>query len=338
MISDESTVDFVADENVVIQLTDYYPFGMVMPGRSYTQENLYRYGFQGQESDDEVNGAGNSYAFEYRMHDPRLGKFLSVDPLSATYPWNSPYAFAENRVIDCLDLEGAEQYHYTLTLNPNGTTQLNLVSVEDDWVDRNLQLKADYISYNGREFAFRDGGDNIITGTTGSASGGMQGYYSMSLKERFISDPEGFIQDHDKELEQFKDDLTMSSAVAMAMATSSFAAYKILPSTTSSNSKENSTSNPTKGISNEIPQGKLANHIFSGKEGKFADTPKNRELITDLTNDSGNFLGTDTYGKSWYAKTQSDGTQVYGYTQDGVVKGAGINSTPLDISKEQALK
>ena len=46
--------------------------------------------------------------FKYRVHDPRIAKFLSVDPLAPEYPWNSPYAFAENRVIDGADLEGRE--------------------------------------------------------------------------------------------------------------------------------------------------------------------------------------------------------------------------------------
>ena len=68
----------------------------------------YRFGFNGQERDDEIKGEGNSIEYEYRIHDPRIGKFLSVDPLSSQYPWNSPYAFAENRPIDGLDLEGLE--------------------------------------------------------------------------------------------------------------------------------------------------------------------------------------------------------------------------------------
>jgi RHS repeat-associated protein len=74
----------------------------------------YRFGFNGQESDDEVNGQGNSYAFKYRLHDPRLGRFLSVDPLFMSYPWNSPYAFAENGVIENLDLEGAEKCDFRI--------------------------------------------------------------------------------------------------------------------------------------------------------------------------------------------------------------------------------
>jgi hypothetical protein len=68
----------------------------------------YRYGFQGQERMDEVKGAGNSWDYKYRMHDARLGRFFAVDPLSAKYPWNSNYAFSENRVIDGVELEGLE--------------------------------------------------------------------------------------------------------------------------------------------------------------------------------------------------------------------------------------
>jgi RHS repeat-associated protein len=77
--------------------------------RAQTLKAAYSYLFQGQEHDDEINGAtGTSYAFEYRMHDPRVGRFLSIDPLVKDYPWNSPYAFSENRVIDGIDFEGSE--------------------------------------------------------------------------------------------------------------------------------------------------------------------------------------------------------------------------------------
>lgn len=70
----------------------------------------YRFGFNGQEKDNEIKGVGNSLSFQYRIYDSRLGKFLSVDPLASSYPWNSTYAFAENDVIRCIDLEGLESY------------------------------------------------------------------------------------------------------------------------------------------------------------------------------------------------------------------------------------
>ena len=75
----------------------------------------YRYSFQGQESDDEVKGKGNSVNYKYRMHDPRIGRFFAMDPLAAKYPYNSPYAFSENRLIDAFELEGLESVRFNGT-------------------------------------------------------------------------------------------------------------------------------------------------------------------------------------------------------------------------------
>jgi len=80
---------------------------MLLPNR-HGSTDQYRYGFQGQEKDDEIKGEGNSINFKFRMYDPRLNRFLSIDPLQSEYPWNSVYAFAENRLIDATELEGLE--------------------------------------------------------------------------------------------------------------------------------------------------------------------------------------------------------------------------------------
>ena len=47
--------------------------------------------------------------YKYRVEDPRLGRFFSVDPLYAKYPYNSNYAFSENIVINAVELEGLEK-------------------------------------------------------------------------------------------------------------------------------------------------------------------------------------------------------------------------------------
>ena len=86
---------------------DYYPFGMVMPGRSFSS-NQYRYGFNGMEKDDELKGSGNSYDFGARLYDPRLGKWLALDPLMKKYPGITPYAFVANSPIYWLDKEGKD--------------------------------------------------------------------------------------------------------------------------------------------------------------------------------------------------------------------------------------
>ncbi len=39
------------------------------------------------------------------MHDPRLGRFFAVDPLTRNYFYLSSYTFAENSPISFIDLE-----------------------------------------------------------------------------------------------------------------------------------------------------------------------------------------------------------------------------------------
>jgi len=46
--------------------------------------------------DNEVSGGGNIYDYGFRIYNPRIGKFLSTDPLFKGYPWYTPYQFAGN--------------------------------------------------------------------------------------------------------------------------------------------------------------------------------------------------------------------------------------------------
>ena len=109
-------------------ISDYSPFGVSLDGRTIEGDG-YRYGFQSQERDDELKGAGNSMNFEFRMHDPRVGRFFAVDPLASKYPWNSVYAFSENKVIAWIELEGAEALKTTITRQKDGS---NFIQVEMD--------------------------------------------------------------------------------------------------------------------------------------------------------------------------------------------------------------
>jgi len=58
---------------------DYYPFGMLEPGRSWNAGN-YRYGFNGQEKSDEIKGEGNSYTAQFWEYDPKIGRRWNLDP------------------------------------------------------------------------------------------------------------------------------------------------------------------------------------------------------------------------------------------------------------------
>lgn len=85
----------------------YYAFGASISEKGYLRNSsqAYKFGFNGQEKEGEI---GEYYSFEYRIQDTRLGRFLCVDPLSAEYPWYTPYQFAGNTPIWAIDLEGLE--------------------------------------------------------------------------------------------------------------------------------------------------------------------------------------------------------------------------------------
>jgi RHS repeat-associated protein len=83
---------------------------MLQPGRQYTNGSGYRYGFNGKENDNDVKGEGNQQDYGMRIYDPRLGRFLSVDPLSNSFPFYSPFEYAGNTPIQAIDLDGLEDY------------------------------------------------------------------------------------------------------------------------------------------------------------------------------------------------------------------------------------
>ena len=72
--------------------------------------NTSPYGFQGQESDDEVKGEGNSVNYKYRMLDPRLGRWMSRDPIAGSYPSMSPYCYVGNMPTIAIDPDGKRIY------------------------------------------------------------------------------------------------------------------------------------------------------------------------------------------------------------------------------------
>ncbi|RFM27496.1 RHS repeat domain-containing protein [Deminuibacter soli] len=106
-------------EPVVMSATDYYPFGMEMPGRVYNGSG-YRYGFNGKENDNEVKGEGNEQDYGMRIYDTRLARFLSIDPMSSKFPMLTPYQFASNKPIIAVDLDGAEAFMKTIQHNSTG--------------------------------------------------------------------------------------------------------------------------------------------------------------------------------------------------------------------------
>ncbi|RYE18735.1 MAG: hypothetical protein EOP51_21320, partial [Sphingobacteriales bacterium] len=103
---DQDQVDYYVGE--VVSANDYYPFGMIQPGRTFSAGSGYRYGFNGKENDKEVKGEGNQQDYGMRIYDGRIGKFLSVDPLEKEYPMLTPYQYASGNPIQNIDIDGLE--------------------------------------------------------------------------------------------------------------------------------------------------------------------------------------------------------------------------------------
>jgi RHS repeat-associated protein len=112
--TDTTIVGYYAAE--IVNTHDYYAFGMEMMGRTYNAISSYRYGFNGKEQDNDIDG--NSYDYGYRIYNPRLGRFLSTDPLYKDYAHLTPYQFASNSPIFSIDRDGREFEPYWATTVP----------------------------------------------------------------------------------------------------------------------------------------------------------------------------------------------------------------------------
>lgn len=115
-------------EPIVQNATDYYPFGMPMPNRTYSLSSKgYRFGFNTQEKDDEVYGEGNLNTAQFWEYDTRIGRRWNVDPKLKI--WESPYATFSNNPVLFIDINGDS----SITLANGKTGEIgNNVSYNED--------------------------------------------------------------------------------------------------------------------------------------------------------------------------------------------------------------
>lgn len=143
---------------VVKSANQYGAYGNVI--RTYNGGD-YRYGFNGKEKDDEIKGSGNSYDYGARMYDPRIGRWMAVDPLARKYPFASPYNFVLNTPIMAIDLDGLEAV--VVTIRPvqgqdPALTQVNVQKVVSQVDQANLTVT----------YRRLDAAGNLLSTTTGT--------------------------------------------------------------------------------------------------------------------------------------------------------------------------
>ncbi|WP_318173664.1 RHS repeat-associated core domain-containing protein [Chryseobacterium sp. PET-29] len=88
----------------VLEENNYYPFGLKHEGYNALDGNsAYQYKYQGQELQET-----GFYSFKWRNYMPDVGRFFNIDPLAEKFPYNSTYAFQENKLGMGVELEGLE--------------------------------------------------------------------------------------------------------------------------------------------------------------------------------------------------------------------------------------
>lgn len=134
----------------------------------------YRYGFNGMEKDDEVKGTGNSYDFGARMYDSRLGRWLSMDPLTVQYSSLSSYNFVANNPLIYTDPNGEVIIIHYIDKDGNKASYTYKSGLK---VPKNKYVKTTIKTLNKIQ---RKGGDRF----------GIIEHYTTSKKEIHIVKPE----------------------------------------------------------------------------------------------------------------------------------------------------
>jgi RHS repeat-associated protein len=133
-----------------------YAFGMLHAARHYTLSEEYKFGFNGKEMDNDWNGkTGATYDYGFRIYDARIAKFMSVDPLTKSYPWYTPYQFAGNTPIAAIDLDGLEELIVIRWYDGDkykGQSYIYVPDAQRVFDEGVVYVNADYTSADEREF------------------------------------------------------------------------------------------------------------------------------------------------------------------------------------------
>ncbi len=100
-----------------------------MPGRKYTVNSSYRYGFNGQMKSDEINPGGDHYTAEFWEYDARVGRRWNCDPVFKED--ESPYAVMSNNPIWNIDPNGDSDSTYKTPGGGSITTETSTAQTFD---------------------------------------------------------------------------------------------------------------------------------------------------------------------------------------------------------------
>src|SRR3989339_124944 len=157
----------------LLTATDYFPFGMELPGRTYRSTNAYRFGYQGQFAEKDQETGYNQ--FEARLYDARIGRWLTKDPAGQFW---SPYVGMANNPVSGVDPDGRKTL--TRIIDANG----NYHDIADG-SNAVFQWFGDQFKFMGYGYDGYDGGfqalDRWIPGINKGGLGTLDAFVSQKL-------------------------------------------------------------------------------------------------------------------------------------------------------------
>jgi len=118
----------------VMEVNAYYPFGMIITDLSLAalpdKKNFYKYNAKELQTESGLNW----HDFGQRMQDPVIGRFMVPDRFAEKYYHLSPYQYAANNPINCIDINGDSvqvtteailAIHHALDKNTNVSFKVN---------------------------------------------------------------------------------------------------------------------------------------------------------------------------------------------------------------------
>jgi hypothetical protein len=130
-----TTIDYYLPD--IVTANDYYPFGMMMPGRKYTANTTtakYRFSINGQEKETDLNP--NITTAEFWEYDSRIGRRWNRDPV--VKEWESPYLCFSGNPIFYADPAGNEPDKPIKSGTYEGqqeSTKQEIINARGDWVN-----------------------------------------------------------------------------------------------------------------------------------------------------------------------------------------------------------
>lgn len=158
----------------ITSATDYYPFGMAMPNRKWGA-NGYRYAYQGQEIDPETG----KEAFQLRLWDGRIGRWLTTDPKGQYY---SPYLGMGNNPMNGVDPDGGKFYTDYKNKQTGATAHVNDGKTQTVEVDNSVWDSVLYLSENGITSIYSQTMNDILLANSTFLSATSVSFNSSDLK------------------------------------------------------------------------------------------------------------------------------------------------------------